>query len=71
MCGIKNGVSNKTLFENPKAFFTYCFGHALNVAVGDMVNNVQFLKDSMDTAYQISNLIFPKELQKTLNNIYR
>ena len=56
MCGIKNGVSNKILSENPKAFFTRCFGHALNLAVGDMVKNVRFLKDSMDTTYEISNL---------------
>ena len=62
MCGIKNGVSNKILSENPKAFFTQCFGHALNLAVGDMVKNVRFFKDSMNIAYEISNLIkrFPK-----------
>ena len=48
-CGIKNGVSNKILSKNPKAFFIHCFGHALNLAVGGMVKNVRFLKDSMDT----------------------
>ena len=57
MCGIKNGVSNKILSENPEVFFTRCFGHALNLAVGDMVKNARFLKDSMDTTYDISNLI--------------
>ena len=56
MCGIKNGVSNKILSENLKAFFTHCFEHALNLAVGDMVKNVRFLKDSIDTTYEISNL---------------
>ena len=57
MCGIKNGVSNKIISENTKAFLTRCFGHALNLAVGDMVKNARFLKDSMDTTYDISNLI--------------
>ena len=56
MCGIRNGVFDKILWEKPKAFFTHCFGHALNMAVGDMVKNVRFLKDSMDTTYEISNL---------------
>ena len=56
MYGIKNGVSNKILSENPKAFFTHSFGHALNLAVGDMVKNVRFFKD-MDRTYEISNLI--------------
>ena len=55
--GIKNGVSNNILSENPKAFFTRCFGHALNLAVGDMVKDARFLKDSMDRTYDISNLI--------------
>ena len=53
MCCIKNGVSNKILSENPKAFFTHCFVHALNFAAGEMVKNVRFLKDSTDTAYEI------------------
>ena len=57
MFGIKNGVSNKALSENPKAFFTHCFGHALNLAVGDRVKNVRILKDSMDATHEISNLI--------------
>ena len=74
LCGIKNGVSNKILSENPKAFFTHSFGHALNLAVGDMVKNVQFLKDGMDATYEISNLIkkSPKRyaiLQKIRKNI--
>ena len=55
--GIKNGVSNKSLSENPKAFFKHCFGCALNLAVGDILKNVRFLKDSMGTTYEISNLI--------------
>ena len=50
-CGIKNGISIKILSENPKAFSTNCFGHVLNLAVGDMVKNVRFLKDSMGTTY--------------------
>ena len=57
ICGIKNGASNKISSENPKAFFTHWFGHALNLAVADMVKNVRFLKDSMDTAYEIFNFI--------------
>ena len=42
MCGFKNGVSNKILSENLKAFFTHCFGHALNLAVGDIVKKYGF-----------------------------
>lgn len=57
MCGIKKGVSTHIIWENPKAFFTHSLKHALNLSVGDMVRHVQFLKDSMDTNYEISNLL--------------
>ena len=57
MCGIKNNASSKVLSEYPKTFFTHCFGDALNLAAGDMVKNVRNLKGSMDTTYEISNLI--------------
>ena len=64
----------KILSENPKAFFTHCFEHDFNLAVGDMVKNVRFLKDSMNTRYEISNLIkkWPKRdamLQKIRKDI--
>ena len=36
--------------ENPKVFYTHS-------VIVDMVKNVQFLKDSMETTYEISNLI--------------
>ena len=57
ICGIKKDVSNKDLSENSKAFFTHCFGYTVNLAVGDMVKSIRFLKDSMDTTYEISRLI--------------
>ena len=50
-------VLKMVLSENPKAFFRHCLGHALSLAVGDMVKYVRFLKDSMDTTYEVSNLI--------------
>ena len=55
MCGIKNGISNKILSQNPEAFFAHCFRHAH--CAEDIVKNVRFLKDSMDTTCKISNNI--------------
>ena len=57
ICVVLKSVSNKILSENRKAFFTHLLGHALNLAVGDVVKNVRFLNDSMDTTYEIFNLI--------------
>ena len=55
LIGIKNDVSIEILSENPKTFFTHCFGHALNLTVGDMVKNVRLLKESIDKTYGISH----------------
>ena len=65
MRGIKNGVSNKILSENAKVFFIRCFGHALNLAVDDMVKNVRFLKTvwTQHTVFPILFKNLPKEMQ--------
>ena len=63
---VSNDVSNKILSENPNPFFTHCFGHALNLAVVDIVKNVRFLNKNIETTYKISNLI-----KKSSENCYR
>ena len=51
MYGIKNCAPNIFFSsENPKVFYTHS-------VIVDMVKNVQFLKDRMETTYEISNLI--------------
>ena len=37
MCGAKKGVAKTPRDEEPRAIFTHCYGHALNLAVGDCV----------------------------------
>ena len=68
MHDIKNDVSDKILSENPKAFFTHCFGHA--VGCWRCGEECTVLIDSMYTTYGTSNLVkkSPKRdamLQKT------
>ena len=61
MCGIKTGVSNKILSKKPKAFSTHI---VLNLAAGDMMKSVRFLKGSMDITCKTSNLQKVKESPK-------
>ena len=35
MSGTKNGVAKLISEEEPRAVFTHCYGHSLNLAVGD------------------------------------
>ena len=39
MAGIRSGVAKQISDEESSAVFTYCYNHALNLAVGDMVRN--------------------------------
>ena len=40
MTEVRNGVAKQLTDEEPRAIFTHCYGHALNLAVGDTVENV-------------------------------
>ena len=37
MTRVRNGVAKQLTDEEPRAIFTHCYGHALNLAVGDTV----------------------------------
>ena len=37
MTGSKGGVSTQLSKEEPRALYTHCYGHALNLAVSDMM----------------------------------
>ena len=57
MSGLKSGVARQIQAEEPRAFYTHCYGHDLNLAVSDTIKNIPALKDAMDTTYQICKLI--------------
>ena len=57
MTGSKRGVTTQISTEEPRATFTHCYGHALNLAVGDTVKKNKILKDVLDTTLEISKLI--------------
>lgn len=54
MYGHRTGISSQASFKPFKVSFHY-LGHALNLAVNDMVKNVYILKEIFDTLYEISN----------------
>ena len=37
--------------EEPRALYTHCYGHALNLAVGDTVKQQKLLRDALDVTY--------------------
>lgn len=57
MTGIGSGVAKQLTDEEPRAVFTHCYGHALNLAVGDTVKNCKLMKSCLDAVFEITKLI--------------
>ena len=57
MVGSKSGVATQIQKKEPRAILTHCYGHSLQLAVGDMVREVRNLRDALDTTSEISKLL--------------
>ena len=57
MVGSKPGVATQIQRKEPRAILTHCYGHSLQLAVGDMVREVRSLRDALDTNSEISKLL--------------
>ena len=51
MSGAKSGIAKQILEEEPRAYYTHCYGHALNLAAGDTIRGVSVLKNALDTTH--------------------
>ena len=43
--------------EEPRAVYTHCYGHALNLPCGDTIKKSKVMRDALDTAYEIVKLV--------------
>ena len=57
MKGGNTGVAKQLLQEESRALYTHCYGHALNLAVGDAVKHCKVMKDALDTTYEVPKLV--------------
>ena len=57
LAGVIRGVAAQIISEEPRALFTHCYGHALNLAASDSVMKCKVVKDAMDATFEISKLI--------------
>jgi len=57
MSGIKSGVAKRLRDIEPRAIFTHCYGHSVNLAACDTLKQMRLLSDAVDTAYEITKLI--------------
>ena len=57
MCGTKSVVATRILAEEPRAVYTHCYGHSVNLAACDAIKGTKLMKDSMETAHEITKRI--------------
>ena len=57
MAGSRSGVATLVQQEEPRAVFTHCYGHALNLACLDSLKGSKLMKDALDIVYEIMKLI--------------
>ena len=54
MSSSKSGVAKKISDLEPRAVYTHCYGHALNLAAGDTLKQCKVTKDSLETTREIT-----------------
>ncbi|XP_076341725.1 zinc finger MYM-type protein 1-like [Tachypleus tridentatus] len=70
LAGSRRGVAEQILKDAPKAHYTYCHGHALNLALCDATKGSKLLADTLDITYEICKLIkFSPKCQGLLEKI--
>ncbi len=57
MSGRRSGVSTQIAGIEPRALYTHCYGHALNLATQDAIKGVKIMADALETVYEITKLI--------------
>lgn len=57
MSGHRNGLAKKVQDNEPRAVFTHCYSHSLNLAANDSVKKSKFMKASLEITHEITKLI--------------
>lgn len=57
MAGSRSGTATQICQVEKRAVFTHCYGHALNLAVADVVKQSKLVRDVLDTVGEISKLL--------------
>ena len=57
MSGTRAGVATLVLEKEPRAVFTHCYGHSLNLACCNTVQHCRLMRDMLDIVYEVTKLI--------------
>ena len=57
MKGHRSGVSTQISQIEPRAVYTHCYGHSLNLAASDALKQSKLMKDALETVHEVTKLI--------------
>ena len=57
MAGYRSGVVTTVIADEPRAIYTHCYGHSLNLACCDALKQCKLMKDALETTCKITTLI--------------
>ena len=57
MSGYRTGVAKRISDIEPRAVFTHCYGHPLNLAANNTLKQSMLVKEVLDTIREITKLI--------------
>ena len=57
MSGHRSGVAARIKVDEPKAIYTHCYGHALNLSCSDAIQGCKVMQNALDTTRQITQLV--------------
>ena len=66
MSGSRSGVAKRVWIEEPRAVFTDCYCHSLNLATNDCIKKSKLMKSSLETTHEITKLIKLSPLRDTI-----
>lgn len=66
MAGLKSDVAKQIQDIEPRAVYTHCYGHSLNLACADTIKTCKVLKDALDTTHEITKLIKKSRRRNTI-----
>ena len=57
MKGARSGVAQRIMEEEPRALYTHCYGHSVNLATSDALNESTNMKNSLEMTHEITKLM--------------
>lgn len=57
MVGVRGGVATLIQKDEPRATLVHCYGHSLQLAVGDTIKQIKLMADCLDITNEVSKLL--------------